>query len=217
MDTSSANTGRGDAGREDVDGDVPVSIPLSSWLDKLAQPQGAPGGGAACGVLIAISAALLHMVAEYTRDSPAAEACAERVAACRVRALEAAEADGVVSARLGAALRPSDDPERDERVRRAAVEGADSSVVLGRIAQELVDELALLSDIGNASLGADLEVAGEALSAALASARVNLLANVKSVQGHRAPADDLDAWVARVTADAGELDAARERTRALLT
>ena len=101
-------------------------------------------------------------------------------------------------------------------MRRAAVAGADSSIALGGIARNLVDELALLAEIGNPSLRADLDVAGEALSAALASARVNLLANVTSVRAHRAPGDDLDAWVARVTADADELDAARRRTRALL-
>jgi formiminotetrahydrofolate cyclodeaminase len=198
------------------DAEVPSSIPLSSWLDKLAEPRGAPGGGAACGVLAAISAALLHMVAEYTPDSPEAESCAERVADVRLRSLEAAEADGVVSAELGAALRPSDDPGRDDRVRRAAVAGADSSVALGRVAQELVDELALLLEIGNPSLRADLDVAGESLAAALASARVNVLANVKSVGSHRSPDDGLDAWLADVTADADELDAAVRRTRALV-
>ncbi|MGC5170538.1 cyclodeaminase/cyclohydrolase family protein [Micromonospora sp. DT81.3] len=197
------------------DADVPVSIPLSSWLDKLAQPRGAPGGGAACGVLAAISAALLHMVAEYTRDSPDAGACADRVAALRVRALEAAEADGVVSAELGAALRPSDDPGRDDRVRQAAVAGADSSVALGRIAAELVDELALLFEIGNTSLRADLEVAGEALSAALGSARVNVRANVRSVEAHRDERDRLDEWLVRVTDAADQLHAANRRTREL--
>ena len=102
-------------------------------------------------------------------------------------------------------------------MRLAAVSGADSSVALGRIAQELVDELALLSDIGNPSLRADLDVAGEALSAALASARINLLANVKSVQAHRAPGDELDPWVARVTVGRKASWMPRgERPRALL-
>ncbi|HWI31154.1 MAG TPA: cyclodeaminase/cyclohydrolase family protein [Microbacterium sp.] len=200
----------------DADAEVPVSIPLSSWLDKLAQPRGAPGGGAASGVLIAISAALLHMVAEYSPDSDEAEACGERVAAVRIRALDAAEADGVVSAEFGAALRPSEHPDRDARVRRAAVAATDSSVGLGRIAEELVPELALLFDVGNPSLRADLEVAGEALSAALGSARANVRANVSTVKAHRGEGDRLDEWVAHVERRAEELDAANARARSLI-
>ena len=107
---------------------IPASTSLSAWLDKLAQPDGAPGGGAACGVMLALSAALLRMVAEYTPDDPRAIACAARLVDVRLTALGAAEADGVSSAELGAALRvAADDPARDDRVRDAAIRAARSS------------------------------------------------------------------------------------------
>ena len=145
---------------------IPASTSLSAWLDRLAQPDGAPGGGAACGVMLALAAALLRMVAEYTPDEPRAEECAGRLVTRRLDALAAAETDGVRSAELGAALRTSkDDPTRDQLVRDAAIEAARLSAVLGDVGVALVDELRLLREIGNPHLAADLAVAGEALAA----------------------------------------------------
>ncbi len=166
---------------------IPASTSLSAWLDKLAQPDGAPGGGAACGVMLALSAALLRMVAEYTPDDERAEECAARLVTRRVDALDTAETDGVRSAELGAALRtPTDDPDRDERVRDAATEAARLSAALGEIGVGLIDELRLLGEIGNPHLAADLAVAGEALAAGIAGASINLRANVSLARAHGA-------------------------------
>ena len=178
---------------------IPASTSLSAWLDRLAQPDGAPGGGAACGVMLALAAALLRMVAEYTPDEPRAEECAGRLVTRRLAALDASETDGVRSAELGAALRMSrDDPARDERVRDAAIEAARLSAVLGDVGAGLVEELRLLREIGNPHLAADLAVAGEALAAGVAGASINLRANLQLARAHDATAEELHALDAEV-------------------
>lgn len=83
--------------------DIPTSRPLDAWLDALSQPTGSPGGGAATGVMLGLATGLMGMVAGYTRDDAVAE-IAGRLDSTRAALLEAVEADGVVSADLGAAL-----------------------------------------------------------------------------------------------------------------
>src|SRR5690349_2077027 len=123
----------------DHDADVPTSTPLDGWLAQLGQPNGAPGGGAASGVMLGIAASLLRMVAEYTPDDPRAAECGDRLARTRIEALVAVEDDGVLSAGFGAALAlPTDDPERDRRVRDAAMDAAESSTRLGAIGVRLL-------------------------------------------------------------------------------
>jgi formiminotetrahydrofolate cyclodeaminase len=170
--------------------DVPVSAstPLSAWLAELAQPSGAPGGGAASAVLVATSAALLRMVAEYTPDDPRASECAERLVSRRTEALDAAQADGLRSAELGAALTLSaDDPDRDVRVRDAACAAARSSASIGQVGRALVSELRLLAQISNPQLAADLAVAAAALAAGVAGASINLRADLQTARKHGAP------------------------------
>ncbi|WP_341947042.1 cyclodeaminase/cyclohydrolase family protein [Microbacterium sp. LWH11-1.2] len=187
----------------DHDADVPTSTPLDGWLAQLGQPNGAPGGGAAAGVMLGIAASLLRMVAEYTPDDPRATECADRLARMRVEALDAAEADGILSAGFGAALAlPAEDSERDARVRDAAIEAAESSTRLGAIGIRLLPEVRVLTEIGNPHLQADLAVAAEALRAGLAGATINLRANLQIARKHDAPAplrSDLDAEASRLT------------------
>lgn len=200
--------------------EVSTSEALDSWLDRLAEAKGAPGGGAACGVMLGVSAALLHMVALYTTDDSRAADAAERLVGLRYAALRAAEADGVSSAELGAALAvPSDDPDRDRSVRDAALAAAESSAALGEVAAALVPELELLADIGNPNITADLVVAAHALAAGAAGALVNLRGDVQLAGAHRA--DDEDAAArerlelrARAMADARD---AASRTAAALS
>jgi formiminotetrahydrofolate cyclodeaminase len=160
---------------------------LSAWLDRLAQADGGQGGGAACGVLLSISSALMEMVARYSSEDERAAACAIRLADRRREALAAAEADGIRSAQLGASLRaPEGDPARDRGIHEAALAAAASSAELGAVGVALVAELALLSDIGNPAVTADLAVAAEALSAGIAGSTVNLRADLALADAHSA-------------------------------
>jgi len=163
---------------------VPVSIPLEGWLDRLSQRGGAPGGGAACGVMLAIGAALLHMVAAYTPDDERAQESGERAVALRAAALRAAEEDGVRSAALGAALAEPTSDERDDRIVTTAGEGAESSAALAEIGAALAAELRVLADRGNPHLVADVAVAAEAIGAGLGGALMNLHANLELARSH---------------------------------
>jgi formiminotetrahydrofolate cyclodeaminase len=174
-------------------GAASTSKALDSWLDSLAEADGAPGGGAACGVMLGVSAALLHMVALYTDDQRAAES-ATRLVVLREAALRAAERDSERSAALGAALaRPSHESGRDLAVREAALAGGESSSALGEVAEALVPELELLADIGNPNITADLVVAAHALVAGVAGALVNLRGDVRLAGAHGAQDEDATA------------------------
>ncbi|RKN66958.1 hypothetical protein D7252_04705 [Microbacterium sp. CGR2] len=143
-------------------------------------------------VMLGIAASLLRMVAEYTADDPGATECGSRLTALRSDALDAAEADGVTSADFGAALALStEDPDREPRVRKAAVDAAASSARLGDVGIRLLPEVRLLAEIGNPHLAADLAVAAEALGAGLAGAVINLRANLQIARRHDAAASDL--------------------------
>jgi formiminotetrahydrofolate cyclodeaminase len=161
--------------------------------------------------MLGIAASLMGMVAAYTPESSDASECADRVARRRDDALQAVEADGIVSARFGAALAlPADDPDRDARVRETAIDAAESVAKLGTIGRMLLAEAEALATIGNPHLAVDLAVAVEALRAGMSGASLNLRANLHLARDHDAPASrltDLDASVARLSA-AGE-DVAR--------
>ncbi|MDO8381570.1 MAG: cyclodeaminase/cyclohydrolase family protein [Microbacterium sp.] len=155
---------------------VPVSLSLDAWLDRLSQRGGEPGGGAASGVMMAIGAALLHMVAAYTPDDERAQQSGQRSIELRIEALRAAEDDGVRSAALGAALAAESSPERDERIVATGTAGAESSATLVGIGAALAAELRVLADRGNPHLIADVAVAAEAIGAGLGGALTNLRA-----------------------------------------
>jgi formiminotetrahydrofolate cyclodeaminase len=162
-------------------------------------------------VILAVSAGLLHMVAQYTDDDRATPS-ADRLAGARAASLEAAEADGARSADFGVALAlPSGDPTRDDRVAGAALLAAASSAELGAVGARLLPEVELLTEIGNPNVAADLAIAAESLALGISGATINLRADLRLAQKHEA-----DAAVCDALARAAEtLDAARARASAL--
>jgi formiminotetrahydrofolate cyclodeaminase len=169
--------------------------------------------------MLGVCAALLRLVALYTTDDPRAADAAERLVGMRHSALRAAEADGVRSAELGAALAaPREAADRDRSVRDAALAAAESSVALGEVAIALVPELELLADIGNPNITADLVVAAHALVAGVAGALVNLRGDARLAGAHGPDQEDAAAQEpleASVRAMAGAHDAASRTAAAL--
>lgn len=188
--------------------DIPASTPMDDWFDALSRPTGSPGGGAASGVMLAIAASLMSMVGGYSDGDPRAAECVDRLARRRAEALRAVEADGVVSARFGDALAlPTDDPCRDERVRDAAVEAAESAVRVAVIGVGMLRDVRVLVEAGNPHIVVDLAVAAEALLAGLSGASLNVRANLQIARRHGSPA----AAIADFEAEIGRLaDARRE-------
>ena len=199
---------------DDID---PAATPLAEWLARLAQARGAPGGGAACAVMTAISAALLGMVAGYTADRAEARQAAHRLGVRRSAALTAAEEDGIRSAAFGAALARDDGPERDRAVRQASVDAIVSTLTVGRLGVSLVDDVRLLVDIGNPHVEADLLVAVEALRAALEGANVTARANLDLLARHRTNDDGLDEQIVEFSRDIRDLAEKRAELDRLAT
>lgn len=184
-----------------------TSTPLDAWLAALARPNGAPGGGAACGVVLAVSAGLLHMVTEYTDDART-EGISARLADARAAALRAVELDSDRSAAFGAALAlPNDDPQRDDRVARSAVAASASSVALGDVGAALVSDLEVLVEVANPAVAADLAIAAEALALGISGAAINLRADLRVARRHGADRASCEA----LDDDAGRLEQARDR------
>lgn len=166
-----------------------MSESLDDFLTRLARPHGDPGGGAASGVMTALSAAVTAMVSRYTPDAPDASARDERLDRLRAEALEAAAADGRASAGLGAALRPAEDAgdpdaERDERIVAATTTAVEASARLGTIALAVWDVLEETVRVGNSHLTADLAVAADAVAAGIGGAVTNLRGGLVLVAAH---------------------------------
>lgn len=191
---------------DDID---PTETPLAEWVNRLAQAKGAPGGGAACGVMTGIAAGLLGMVAAYTADDVEARQAEQRLSRTRCQAMKAAEEDGVRSAAFGAALAMDQGPERERAVREATVDAVASTLDVGRVAASLLEEVRLLADIGNPHVEADLRVAVEALRAALEGTNHTARANLDLLARHRTADDHLDPTVAAFERDLVDLAAKR--------
>lgn len=156
---------------------------VEEWTRALAESTGSPGGGAGTGLMLAVAASLTSMVAGYSEDDGGEPArIGARAQALRREALRLADEDASASKAFGAAFRMEPGPERDEGIRRASLEAAASSAVLGERAIGAIDDLAWLAASGNRSLVADVVVAFGALRAAVAGARTNVSFDLGSLR-----------------------------------
>ncbi|MBF4635665.1 cyclodeaminase/cyclohydrolase family protein [Agreia pratensis] len=166
---------------------------VDEWTRALAGTNGSPGGGAGAGVMLAIAASLMSMVAGYSEradgqserraggESSDLSELRARAHSLREDALRLADEDSAASSAFGAAYRLEKGPERDAAVRAASVDAARASSILGRRASEAVDDLELLALHGNPALIADVVVALGALRAAITGARTNVSFDLAAV------------------------------------
>ncbi|MFF2346672.1 cyclodeaminase/cyclohydrolase family protein [Pseudarthrobacter sp. NPDC058119] len=163
---------------------------VEEWTRALAESTGSPGGGAGTGLMLAVAASLTSMVAGYSEDDGGQPAeIRTRAQTLRREALQLADDDASASKAFGAAFRLDPGPERDEAIRRASVDAAKASAVLGERAIQAIDDLAWLATHGNRALVADVVVAFGALRAAVAGARTNVSFDLGSL---RSTGDSLD-------------------------
>ncbi len=187
---------------------------LDAVLDALARDQGDPGGGAASGIMTAISAALAQMVCRYTRDAPETDAIDRRLGALRARAVIAAERDAKASGALGVALRPAGPAGSDDRSRRivtAATTAVETSAELGAVSLAVWHELMTVAAVGNRHLLADVAVAADAVAAGLGGAVTNLRGGLALVEAH----GDASTLTSRHGGMVDQLLAARRAARGL--
>ncbi len=188
---------------------------VDAWTRALAEATGSPGGGAGAGVMLAIAASLMSMVAGYTDATdargPTLESLAARAQALREDALALADADSTASAAFGAAFRLERGPRRDEAIRAASVQAASTSAEVGDRAVAAVADLEWLAWHGNRALIADVVVAGGALRAALTGARTNVSFDLGSLTASGLSLPEVHRQHPALWADVQRFDAALAR------
>ncbi|TQJ39158.1 formiminotetrahydrofolate cyclodeaminase [Arthrobacter sp. SLBN-112] len=185
---------------------------VEEWTRALAESTGSPGGGAGTGLMLAVAASLTSMVAGYSGDDGGEPAgIRTRARALREEALRLADDDASASQAFGAAFRLEPGPERDEAIRRASVNAAASSAVLGERAIAAIDDLAWLATNGNRSLVADVVVAFGALRAAVAGARTNVSFDLGSLRSAGATLDQVREQHPELWAAVEKLNGAMDR------
>ncbi|MFT4212945.1 MAG: hypothetical protein QM626_13860 [Microbacterium sp.] len=178
---------------------------IAEWMARLADDSGEVGGGAACAVVVATSAALVEMVGRYADADPAVA----RAGVVRRAALRAAEDDGAVSAALGGALRSGD----DEEIRRAALVSARSAVAVGELAAGMLPDLDALADEAAGYLLPDVVVAIESAAAAVSGTHAIAAADRRLALAHAADhagVGELDARMRALVAARRRLDELRD-------
>jgi len=179
---------------------------VEEWTRALAESTGSPGGGAGTGL----------MVAGYSEDDGGEPGrIRERAQALRREALRLADEDASASKAFGAAFRLEPGDERDEAIRRASVEAAAASAVLGERAIEAIDDLAWLASKGNRALVADVVVAFGALRAAVAGARTNVSFDLGSLRSAGTSLEQVREQQPDLWAAVEKLNGAMERIDAL--
>ena len=143
----------------------------------LAESTGAPGGGAAAGVMLAIALGLSSMVAGYT-DARELEderaALRERARSRLDAALRLADDDASASEAFGRAFGLEPGQEREDAVNAASLKAARASAAVGDLAAEATGDLEWLASHGNPAVVSDIAVALGALRAAVIGARTNV-------------------------------------------
>ncbi|WP_196823229.1 cyclodeaminase/cyclohydrolase family protein [Arthrobacter sp. CAN_A6] len=158
---------------------------LGQWTEALAKSTGSPGGGAGAGVMLALAASLMSMVAGYTESDAGQQdeidALIARTQSLRESALKLADEDSAASSAFGAAFRLDPGERRDEAIRAASIEAAKTSAALGEKAIGAIEELFWLAHQGNSALIADVVVACGALRGAISGARTNVSFDLASL------------------------------------
>ncbi|MCC4907929.1 cyclodeaminase/cyclohydrolase family protein [Microbacterium sp. cx-59] len=159
-------------------GDDASTSPLAPWLERLAAPEPAPGGGAAAAVTLAIGAAVLGMTAGYAPAGADRTRALDLAAETRQRALVLADRDAAASAALVAAFRLPDGAAATAARAEALREATVTSLDVAGLGVPLPGPLAWLAEHGEPMLAPDVVVAGHTLAAGVRSAAVTARSNL---------------------------------------
>lgn len=164
---------------DDSEAGTTANSTIANWISALALSDGAPGGGAASGIMLAIAASLTSMVCGYTSTKDQGEqesltAINSRAQELKNKALELGDQDAAATNAFGAAFRKDPGPERQRAVADASIQAAKASAALGELAITAIADLAWLAEHGNPALIADVAVGLGALRAAVTGARTNV-------------------------------------------
>jgi len=167
---------------------------LEYFLDQLASSAPTPGGGSAAALCGALSAALSSMVANLTlgrekyRDvEPAIREALEQSERLRADFTQLINDDIAAYGALSAAYRlpkatPNEQAARSAQIQAALKGAAEAPLRIAEHARQALDLCRTLAEIGNLNVISDVGVAAIAAHAALESAELNVLINLKVIK-----------------------------------
>jgi formiminotetrahydrofolate cyclodeaminase len=163
-----------------------LELSVAEWLDELAGPRAAPGGGSAAALAVAMAAAVLAMTARVSKETwDAGGAAAAQAEALRARATPLAQLDAelygqALAARDAAAELP--DERRDWQIGQAFARAAEPLLEIARTAADVAELAVEIAQFGDPRVRADAQAAA-ALAAAGARAAAALVAvNLTAVE-----------------------------------
>jgi formiminotetrahydrofolate cyclodeaminase len=179
-----------------------LELTVAEWLDELAGPRAAPGGGSALAITVANAAAVAAMAARVS-DNPGLVAQAQALRA-RTAPLAQLDADTYEEAlAVRDASRDLKPEQRDWEIGKAFARAAEPPLEIARAAADVAELAAELATAGSPAIRADA-VAAASLAAAAARACVTMVeVNLTAVDGDPRMSE------ARRLAEAAETAAAR--------
>ena len=194
---------------------VNVEGSLRAYVDALASPTSAPGGGSAAALAGALGVGLFEMVAGIH-----AKRTGDRVDASwsvvRGELLRFVEADAVAFAAVMQA-RKGQGPDRDERVLAALKHAVEIPLGVCAACQRALAAAGPLAEACRLSVGVDLAAGAELLGAAFRGARVMAQVNLRDIPDAgfaETTRDELERLRMAVEADQGRVLAAVRRSLA---
>lgn len=179
-----------------------LDLTLAGWLDELAEPRPAPGGGSALAFAVATAAAVLSMAARIS----GAAGLAAQAESLRARTAPLAQVDADSYDEALAVRDATEDLGADQRdfvIGRAFARAAEPPLEIVRAAADVAELAAELAATGDPRVRADA-LAAAALAAGVARGAVALIAaNLTAVDG------DLRVAEAQRLADAASRSATR--------
>jgi formiminotetrahydrofolate cyclodeaminase len=166
---------------------------LSKFVDDLAAPTGAPGGGAAAAVAAVLGCALIRMVAGNTLSKARFKEGRERLEEIRKasqdligRFQELAVKDAEAYMAVEAAMKMPKASQEEKAARRAAMQQAFKGATLTPLetVRESLEAMSLLPDLaryGNPNAITDMAVGALLLDAARRGATMNVQVNLGSI------------------------------------
>jgi formiminotetrahydrofolate cyclodeaminase len=155
---------------------------VAEWLDELAGPRAAPGGGSALAITVANAAAVVAMAARVSDDPGlAAQAEALRARTAPLAQLDSDTYEAALAARDAVGdLKPE---QRDWQIGQAFAKAAEPPLEIARAAVDVAELAAALATGGSPAIRADA-VAAAALAAAAARGAVAMVAvNLTALEG----------------------------------
>ncbi|MEJ6683184.1 MAG: cyclodeaminase/cyclohydrolase family protein [SAR86 cluster bacterium] len=178
---------------------------IDSYLQRLAGKSSTPGGGAAAGISGAQAAALLGMVAQYSKDESLS--LPTIIALCETSSrhfLTLAEQDitgfnGVMAAYGLPATDAAAKQLKQAALQQALEAAAQAPTEMIKACIALLSTALTLCNLGNKNLITDVGIAASLLLSCIQSSRLNLLVNLKAIKNQTFIDDSLSLLAATAT------------------